>query len=93
VADAILIARSGLADALYRLDKAAVNVVNATAPVQGRPRDGAPVTGATGAPSGGSGDVATAFLDLMSAEMSFKANVEVMRTQADMVRAFYDAID
>jgi flagellar basal body rod protein FlgC len=93
VADAILIARSGLADTLYRLDKAAVNVVKATAPVQARPRDGAPVTGATGAPSGSSGDVATAFLDLMSAEMSFRANVEVLKTQAEMVRSLYDALD
>jgi len=29
----------------------------------------------------------------MSAEMSFRANVEVLKTQADMVRSLYDALD
>jgi flagellar basal body rod protein FlgC len=84
--------RSGLTVALLELDKAAANVVKATTP-QAPPRDGAPVAGTTGAPPGGSGDLASAFLDLMSAEMSFRANIEVVRTHADMVRALYDAID
>ncbi len=85
---------SGLTVALLKLDEATTNVVKATTPqTQSAARDGAPVTGATGAPSGGSGDAAWAFLDLMSAEMSFRANVEVVRTQTDMVRALYDAID
>jgi len=91
--NAILISRAGLADALQRLDKAAVSVVKATAPVVARPREEAPVTGAMGVRSGSSGDVASAFLDLMSAEMSFKANAEVLRTHADMVRSLYDALD
>jgi hypothetical protein len=91
--NALLFSGAGLADALQRLDKSAVNAVKATAPVQARPRDGAPVTGATEAPSGSAGDVASAFLDLMSAEMSVRANVDVVRTQADMVRSLYEAID
>jgi flagellar basal body rod protein FlgC len=101
--NALLIAHSGLADALLRqsglagaslqLDKAAVEVVKATAPVKARPRDGAPVTGATGVPTESSSDVGSALVDLMSAEMSFRANVEVVRTQAEMLRSLYETFD
>jgi hypothetical protein len=93
VSNAILIARAGLSDALLRLDKAAVNVVKATAPVQALPRDGAPVTGALGAPSGSSGDPAAALIDLMSAELEYRMNLQTLKTASDMVRSLYDALD
>jgi flagellar basal body rod protein FlgC len=89
--DAVLIARSALSAAIDRLDVAARRVANADLPP--RPHSSAPITGATGAPSGGMGDPAAALLDLMTAELAFRAGVEVVRTATDLVRSLYEIVD
>ena len=92
--NALLISRAGLADATSRLDRAATRIAAGPAQQGVAPvREVAPVTGATGGPAGAAGDTTGALLDLMSAEMSFKANVEVLRTQAQMVRSLYETFD
>ena len=92
--NALLISRAGLADATTRLDRAATRIAAGTAPQGVAPvREVAPVTGAIGAPTGAASDPTGALLDLMSAEMSFKANAQVMRMQAEMVRSLYETFD
>jgi len=91
--DAILIARSGLMDASHRLDAAARAIAGGTNSPPAPPRDGGPVTGAVAAPSAEIGDPAGALLDLMTAEMSYRLNLEVIKTAADMARSLYEIID
>jgi flagellar basal body rod protein FlgC len=83
---------SGLTIAMLRLDEAARNVADASAPRAPARADGA-ITGAAGEPSGSMDDPAAALLDLMTAELAFRANVEVMKTVSDMVRSLYEIVD
>jgi hypothetical protein len=94
--NAIFVSRAGLLEATKRLEATARDIASqgsAAKAVTGPPREGAPVTGATKAPSGSAGDPVGAVFDLMDAEMSFRMNAETMKTAADMVRSLYDALD
>ena len=90
--DAIAIAASGLAAAGTRLENAAERIASAPAAGAESP-GGAPITGASAAPSGTLGDPAEAILDLMTAELAYRLNVATLKAAADMVRSLYDAID
>lgn len=89
--EAITIASAGMLSALNSAGAAArVIATSQTAPVQpaGTPR----VSTATGA-AGVSSDTLSAFTSLLEAEMSFKANADVVRTSSQMIEALYKTVD
>jgi hypothetical protein len=91
--DAILIARSGLVKATQKLETAARAIASEPASQVSPSREGGAITGATGSPSADMGDPIGALLDLMTAELSYKLNLETIKTASEMVRSLYDVVD
>ena len=91
--DAILIARSGLANASEKLDAAARTIADSAGSQAAPSRADGPITGATGVPFAEISDPAGALLDLMTAELSYKLNVQTLKTASEMIRSLYDVID
>lgn len=81
--DAISSAASGLRTSAKQFERAAQNVVKASAP-----RDG----DATSETGGTADDLATAVVDTKTSELSFKANAAVFKTANKMIGTLLDTI-